>query len=142
LHTPSAIEVDDRARPLGLARAAALALAIGAVCAFVFALRAGAVAAPLAFLIFWRGVPTRTLILAAGALLAVVVPALYLLFPSTDRGGYSTEYATDHLGAHWVAVAALVMLAIALWRTLSTASRRRGGRAAEPTAAAEPRVAA
>jgi hypothetical protein len=142
LHTPEAIPVDDAPRPLPLARAAALAAAIGAACAFAFALRAGAVALPLAFLILWRGVPTRTLILAAGGLLAVVVPALYLLFPADDRGGYNTEYSVDHLGAHWAAVAAVVLLALALGRTLSTASRRRGGPAPEPAAEASPPVPA
>ena len=93
-------------------------------------------------MILWRGVSTRTLILAAGALLTIVVPALYLLFPADDRGGYNTEYASEHLGAHWVAVAAIVLLAIALWRTLKTASRRRGAPAPAPAAEAAPRVPA
>jgi hypothetical protein len=142
LRDPIDVAVDDAPQPLPIGRAAGWALAIGAACAFAFALRAGAVATPLAFLILWRGVTTRTLILTAGALLAIVVPALYLLFPSQDRGGYNTDYAADHLGAHWVAVAALVLLALALGRTLSTASRRRGGRAAAPPAEGAPRVPA
>jgi hypothetical protein len=127
---------EDRPVPMPLARAAAIALAVAGIGAFLFALRAGPAIALGVFLILWRGIPTNALVAAAGALLAVVVPALYLLFPSIDRGGYNTEYAEDHLGAHWVAVAAIVLLAVALVRTLSTASRRRGARAPEP--AAEP----
>ena len=133
---------NDHLTPMPLRKAVAIALAIGLLGAFLFALRAGPPIALGTFLILWRGVPTRTLIVAAGALLGIVVPALYLLFPSTDRGGYNTEYATDHLGAHWVGVAALVLLVIALWRTLSTASRRRGGRAPEPADEAASRVPA
>jgi membrane protease YdiL (CAAX protease family) len=97
----------------------AAALAFG----FAFALRAGVVIGPATALILWRGASTRALVTTAGALLAVVVPALYVLFPSTDRGGYNTAYPVDHLGAHWVTVAAVVLLILALGRELSRASR-------------------
>jgi MYXO-CTERM domain-containing protein len=33
-------------------------------------------------------------------------------------GGHNSSYAADALGAHWVAVAAFVLLALALWRML------------------------
>ena len=75
------------------------------------------------------------LVLTAGALLGLVVPALYVLFEGDDRGGYSTTYAADHLGAHWVAVGAVALLLFALARSLSTARGRRGGRAPAPGAA-------
>jgi hypothetical protein len=75
-------------------------------------------------LILWRGVPTRWLTLAAGALLVVAVPALYVIFPGDDRGGYDTRYAIEHLGAHWVVVAAYVLLVLALARTIGAALRR------------------
>ena len=78
------------------------------------------------------------LILAAGALLAIVVPALYLLFPADDRGGYNTDYAAEHLGAHWVAVGAVVLLILALAAVLAGAverSPRRLRRRSTPTAA-------
>jgi hypothetical protein len=110
------------ARPL--ARAAALALPLAAVVAFVFALRAGAVAFPLLAFVLWRGASVAALVGVAGALLAVVVPVLYLAFPPDDLGGHNSSYAAEALGAHWVAVAALVLLALALWRML--AGRTRG----------------
>jgi hypothetical protein len=82
----------------------------------------------------WRGVGARALTLAAGALLVVAVPAIYLLFMPDDRGGYNGDYANDLLAAHWVGVAGFVLLALALWRMLSTARARSGGR--EPARAA------
>jgi hypothetical protein len=104
--------------------------ALGALAiAFAFALRAGVVAAPLLFLALWRGVPARALTLAAGALLVVGVPLAYLLSRWDDRGGYNTYYAVDHRAGHWVAVAAVCLLALALIRTLS---RARGRGAAGP----------
>ena len=36
-------------------------------------------------------------------------------------------YAVENVEAHWVVVAAWVLLAVALWRILSTASRRGAG---------------
>jgi hypothetical protein len=98
---------------------------------------------PVVALVLWRGVSARALITAAGALLAIVVPALYILFPVTDRGGYNTRYPVDRLGAHWATVAAVTLLILALARTLSTASRARSGRAAaaratEPAPPARP----
>jgi hypothetical protein len=126
---PAELPVDDRRLPWP-GRAAALAgLGAGVALGFVFAIRAGVVIAPAVTLILWRGWSPRTLVLAAGGLLAVVVPLLYVLFPGDDRGGYDTEFAVEHLGAHWVAVAAVVLLLLALARTLSTATRRSGGRA-------------
>jgi arabinofuranan 3-O-arabinosyltransferase len=92
-----------------------------AVLGFVFALRAGVVIGPALALLLWRGVGERVLILAAGALLVVALPLVYLLFPADDRGGYNTEYAIQHLGAHWVTVAAVTLLGLALWRMVSRA---------------------
>jgi hypothetical protein len=111
------------ARPF--ARAAMLAAAIAAVVAFVFALRAGAVAFPLLTILLWRGASVSTLIAVAGGLLAVVVPALYVVFPPDDLGGQNSSFAAEALGAHWVSVAALVLLALALWRLI--AARPRAG---------------
>ena len=83
-------------------------------------------------LVLWRGVSTRALILTAGALLVVAVPALYLAFPGQDRGGYDPGYPVQHLGAHWVALGALALLAVALVREISTATRRRARSRGEP----------
>jgi hypothetical protein len=113
----------------------AAALAFG----FVFALRAGVVIGPVTALALWRGINPRQMITIAGALLAIAVPAIYLIFPADDRGGYSPAYPTDRLGAHWVTVGAVVLLILALAQTLSRASRARSGRAA---AAAPPAPAA
>jgi hypothetical protein len=114
-----------------------------AVLGFVFALRAGVVLGPLVALVLWRGIPARALALASGALLAVAVPLLYLVRPlAADR--YQTNWAVDHIAAHWVAVLAVSALGAALWRTLaaahlSTATAPPDVPAAEPAAAAAPR---
>ena len=105
-------------RPRPLAPAAAVALPLAAGVAFVFALRAGAVAFPLLTLLLWRGATLDRLLAAAGALLLVVVPLVYLVFPPDDLGGHNSSYAGELLGAQWVAVAAFVLLAISLWRML------------------------
>ena len=60
----------------------------------------------------------RPLTLAAGALLGIVVPLLYIVDAPSAAGGNHYGYATQHMTAHWVAVAALGFLFVALWRTL------------------------
>jgi arabinofuranan 3-O-arabinosyltransferase len=120
---PADLSIDDRPHRLPLRQALIGGVAAGAVFGFVFALRAGVLIGPGVAFILWRGFSPRQLILAAGALLALVVPALYLLFPAEDRGGYNNEYAVEHLGAHWVAVAAFVLLVLALAGTLMMATR-------------------
>jgi hypothetical protein len=115
-------------------RAIAAGLGVGLVVGFAFALRAGAVAGPAVALLLWRGVGTRKLTLAAAGLLLVVVPLVYLIWPDTNRGGFNNDFANDHLGAHWVGVAAFVLLALALARTLAV-SRASGRSRARPQAA-------
>jgi hypothetical protein len=140
---PPPIDVDDRPWRLPARQALLAGAAAAVVFGFAFALRAGVVIGPVVALAMWRGVSARALITGAGALLAIVVPALYALFPGTDRGGYDTAYPVQHLGAHWVAVGAIVMLVLALARTLSlslsTASRSSRDRAAAEPAAPAPR---
>jgi arabinofuranan 3-O-arabinosyltransferase len=124
-------------------RALAVGAAAGLVCAFLFALRAGIVIGPALAILLWRGVPARTLAVWAGGLLGVAVPLVYVLFLPDDRGGFNSRYALDLTGAHWIALAALLLLALALWRTL--ASWRAGplSRASSPSdARAEQRVGA
>jgi arabinofuranan 3-O-arabinosyltransferase len=105
-------------------RTAAMAgLLVGGALAFCFSLRSGLLIAPATALVLWRGIPSKPLALAGGALLAVAVPLIYIAFPADDLGGFNPSYAGDNLGGHWVAVAAWVLLALALWRVLSTASR-------------------
>jgi hypothetical protein len=115
-----------------LRRALAAGLAAAAIGGFVFALRAGIFIGPAVALLLWRGASTRFLVLAAGGLLVVVLPAVYLLFPAEDRGGYNTEYAQDLLGAHWVVVAAFVLLTLALARLPSSRPRARPDPAGAP----------
>jgi len=130
-----------RRRPLPVALA--LGALAGGVGGFVFALRAGVLIGPAVALVLWHGIPSRHLLLAAGALLTVVVPALYLLVPARDRGGYSTTYANERLTPHWATVAAVALLATALVRQLavSRATARRDARAAGPPGAGAPPAA-
>ncbi|QEC49566.1 DUF3367 domain-containing protein [Baekduia soli] len=115
--------------------ACAIALPVAAAVGVGFGLRAGVVAAPLLALVLWRGIGDRVLGLVAGALLVVVVPAIYAgvsLFGGEELlGGNSTRYAADRLAAHWVGVGAFVLLALVLWRALAAARRgRRDGEVA------------
>jgi arabinofuranan 3-O-arabinosyltransferase len=119
----------DPVRPLDLLTATGVGLVIALAIAFVFALRAGAVAFPIVVLLLWRGARVRRLIEAATILLLAGVPIAYLLAKWDNRGGYNTYYAVDHRYGHWIAVASVCLLAIALVRTLSRA-RGPGGSAA------------
>jgi hypothetical protein len=106
------------------ARTAAIAgLTVGPALAFCFSLRSGLLIAPATALVLWRGIPPKPLALAGGALVAIAVPLVYIAFPADDLGGFNPSYAGEHVGGHWVAVAGWVLLALALWRVLSTASR-------------------
>ena len=85
----------------------------------------------------WRGVGWRVLLATAVGLLGVVVPAVYLIFPPTDLGGYNSDYAQSLIGAHWVTVAVVLMLVLVLARSLplSRARGRGDGPAPAPPAA-------
>jgi hypothetical protein len=133
-----AVAVADRPPHMPLGRAAAVGVAAALACGLVFALRAGLVAGPVIAVILWRGVGARTLILAAGALLAVAVPAVYVLFLPRDRGGFNSDYAQDLLGAHWLGVAGWLLLALALLRTLPSARAAGGGAPQGPPGPAQP----
>jgi arabinofuranan 3-O-arabinosyltransferase len=140
-HPPAAAPAADRRdsppprmRP---SRAGAAGLVAGGILAFCFSLRSGVLIAPAIAFVLWRGVPAARLAAAGGLLLAIAVPLDYILFPAPDFGGYNAGYAGDQVSGHWIAVAAWVLLALALFRTLSTASRRRGAASAGPADAAE-----
>jgi hypothetical protein len=128
-------------RPWGLPAAAAAGLGAGLASGFLFGLRTGPGAALLVGLVLWRAVGWRPLLAGAVVLLGVVVPAVYLLFPPADLGGYNSDYAASLVGAHWIAVAAFLLLALTLVRSLplSTARGRRGAPAPAPPAAAAAR---
>ena len=94
------------------------------------------------FVILWRGIGARPLALAAGVLLGIVVPVLYVLIRPENRGGYNPEYAIDGIVAHWFTVAGIALLIVALARELSRARAPRDrGRSAPPTPDAPPRPA-
>ncbi len=113
------------------ARALAFALAASAVIGLVFALRAGAVALPILAIVLWRGLPVRTLLTIAAVLLVIAMPAAYLLGTWRDHGGFNTNYAVDHTGGHWVAVAAVLVLVAVLIATLRVSRAMGRGAAAE-----------
>ena len=112
-------EPADRPPRASWGRAAALGLAAGVAGAVLIALRAGPPVAVLVAVVARYGIGARPLILGAAGLLGIAVPAAYLLFLPPDHGGYAPRYASDLVGAHWLAMSALVLLALALWRTLS-----------------------
>lgn len=114
------------------------AVVVGLLClpvaSLLFSVRAGVPASVGVGLLLWRGVSVRVLAGTAAGLIGVVVPALYLLFPPPDRGGFNGRYAVNILSAHWVTVAVWLLLAVACWRAFSTARGRRGDPAPAPPA--------
>jgi hypothetical protein len=100
-------------------RAAAVAIPAGLALGFCFGARFAPVFAAIVWLVLRKGVGARTLLAAATVLLALVVPALYLVLRPQDHGGYAFEYAGDLIDAHWVTVLALVALLTAYARTLA-----------------------
>jgi hypothetical protein len=104
-----------------LPRTLPTAVLVGIAFGFVFGIGPGLLSVPAIVLVLWRGIGARGLTLAAGGLLAGVVPILYLVHTGGERGGNHFGYAMAHLGAHYVGVAALGLLMAALWRSLRTA---------------------
>ena len=105
------------------ARAAAIGLAAAVVFSVLFAIRAGVFLGPLVALVLWRGIGARLLTATAGVLLGVALPIVYLALLPARRSGVEPRYPIDLIAGHWIAVAAWTLLALALWRTLSRASR-------------------
>ncbi|MET0604125.1 MAG: hypothetical protein ABW167_19230, partial [Baekduia sp.] len=115
---------------LALLPALTAVVAIG----LAFGLRAGAVAAVAFAVIGWRGISDRALGAVAALLLGVGVPLAYvaaaIIHGDEGRGGNSTDFAANRLAAHWMALAALVALALLLVRTLR--AQRSGPRSGAP----------
>jgi hypothetical protein len=124
-HDAPALPDDRPPARMPARRAALLAVPIALALGFAFAARATPLFGVGAFFILWRGIGTRPLALAAGALLVVGVPVLTLALPVRDRGGFNPSYAGDRVAVHWVAVAAVVLLLFALARRLASARDRR-----------------
>jgi hypothetical protein len=108
----------DTHEPWPLPRALVAGVLAAGVLGFVLALRAGVVLGPLVALILWRGVRSRDLVTLAGALLLVAVPLAHLLARNEDHGGYDTNFAVDHIAAHWIATGAVALVLVALLRWL------------------------
>jgi hypothetical protein len=116
-----------------LGRVAAVAVVAGLVFAFVFGPWAGVVTIPVLGFVLWRGIGARALTLVAGVLLGIVVPIVYVVHPGDSSGGNHAAYASQHMLANWLGVAAIGLLVVALWRSLSGV--RRPARAARGRAA-------
>jgi arabinofuranan 3-O-arabinosyltransferase len=110
-----------------LRNAGAAALVCGLIIAFLFGPVPGAVALVPIFLALRAAVGARALALAGGALLALVVPLLYLVHPADSDRANNVRFAAERIAAHWVTVAALILLFGALLRTLAAARGDRTG---------------
>ena len=62
--------------------------------------------------------------MAAAVLLGIAVPLAYVISQPHNQGGYNFAYTTQTIGAHWIGVAAVVLLALALWRIIGAAAGR------------------
>jgi hypothetical protein len=56
--------------------------------------------------------------------LLVAVPVAYLVTDPRNQGGYNFNYSVELIGAHWLGVAAVILLGLAVWMTLSAARQR------------------
>jgi arabinofuranan 3-O-arabinosyltransferase len=130
---PSAVALDavpaaDPPLQLPWRWALAAGVAAGLAGGFLFALRAGAVLAPLTVLALRAGVSARRLLGVAAAAIALL-PLIYLAFPPNRRDN-AFAYPNDLVGAHWVALLAVlcllaagVLLAVRLRRASASGSR-------------------
>jgi hypothetical protein len=98
--------------------AVAFAVPAAVVFGFVFGVIPGVLSLGALALILWRGIGARVLTLSAAGLLGVAVPILYLAHPGDERGANHFGYAIEHLAAHYVGVAAIGLLAVALGLTV------------------------
>lgn len=123
---------EQRTQPMALPRATAVAFLATIPLCLVFAFRTGALIFPALTFILWRGIEPRWLTAIAAGLLGVVVPITYAVTSPKNRGGYNFEYSLQLIWAHWIGVAALVLLMVACWRTLAATRRRRRGAMRSP----------
>ena len=126
----------DRSTPLSARRAALIAVPVALALGFAFAARATPLFALGVFFVLWRGIGAKPLALAGGAVLGLALPLLYVVAPPENRGGFNPEYSIDRIAAHWVAVAGVTLMILALSRAMGRPGR---ARAAPPSAAGQPR---
>ena len=115
---------DVPARPRPLLRAAALALPAAIVLGYAFSIRAGVGLLLGLTLVLWRGWRPATLALIAAGLLGVAVPITYLIVSPDNRQGDSFLYPTKLITAHWMGVAAITLMALAVWKIVRYVNRR------------------
>ena len=120
-------------RGMPLLRSLIIAFLITVPLSLWFALRMGLVIGPVLTYVLWRGVGPRILILGAALLLGVVVPLLYLVVGPENNGGFSFGYSNSLLLAHWTALTAVFLLALACWRVLAVRSEHEEPSHVEPT---------
>ena len=120
----------DRPAGMPLARAAAFAFAATVPLSLLFAARSSVLIFPALAFILWRGIGPRPLTAIAAGLLGIAVPLAYVIARPENQGGYNFEYSSDVIWAHWLAVAALVLLMAACGRAVRDA--RATGRPTEP----------
>ena len=130
---PPPLLPQDGTPRITLPRAAAAALIATIPLCLLFALRSAVLIFPVLTLILWRGVGPRALTAVAAGLLGVVVPLVYAVTSPRDRGGFNFEYSIDLIWAHWVGVAALILLMVVCWRLLAAARRTRRPSGPSPT---------
>ena len=130
---PWALLPDAPIARIGPVRAAAVALVLTVPLCLVFGLRTAVAIFPGLTLILWLGLPARVLVAVAAALLGLVVPLLYVIAAPKNENGYNSKYSVELIYAHWVGVAALILLGVAAWRMLAAARGRRGRPEPPPT---------
>jgi hypothetical protein len=127
---------------LGLLAALASGIGVGAVTAFMFALRFGAVAGALTVVLLLAGISVRRL--TGLAMLGVLaIPVLYLLRPAHNYGGFSFDFSLHQILANWIGAGVLcALIAAGLLQVHelrgprpATARRRRAGRHQAPDGA-------
>ena len=64
---------------------------------------------PLTVLALRAGVTVKRLLVVAAACIGAL-PVIYLVFPARHRGGNEFGYPDDLVGAHWVALLAVLCL--------------------------------
>lgn len=125
---PGAFPEPPAPRPWAARRALVVGFAFAVVFGLAFGLRAGAVAGPVVAFVLWRGLTDRALARIAGVLLVLAVPVAYVVAAIIDDEGprgYDSGFALARIGAHWIALAGLALLALVLWRTLRAGRRAR-----------------
>ena len=106
-------------RRLSAGHAALAAIPAALAFGFLFAARATPLFAFAVFLVLWRGIAGKQLALAGGLVLSVAVPILTLIIRPENRGGYNPDYTNERIAVHWVAVAGLTLMILALARALA-----------------------